>query len=371
MRVLVMAEQLRRAVPGGIGTYVEGLATGLAGLADRPEIALLASRGPDPDPLERFGLPVLRLPLPGPLQQRAWDAGLAPLRARCDLVHATSLAIPRTAGAIPRTAGGIPPADGPAVLATVHDLAWRRLPCAFPARGRRWHEAALARALRRCRGFVVPSTATAEALVGAGAPEGAVEVIEEGADHLPEPDHAGAAALLDRLGVTGRFAACVGTREPRKNLPRLLAAWSRARPRLPPGWQLVVVGPPGWGPGPVPGDGVAMAGRVSPAVLAALYVRAALVAYVPLLEGFGLPAVEAMRAGAPVVASPMPSTGGAALEVDPTDEAAIAEGLVSAATDEPLRARLVASGSARAAGLTWDATAAAHVALWHRTLAER
>ncbi|HEX2275012.1 MAG TPA: glycosyltransferase, partial [Acidimicrobiales bacterium] len=94
------------------------------------------------------------------------------------------------------------------------------------------------------------------------------------------------------------------------------------------------------------------------------YARARVVAYVPLVEGFGLPAVEAMAAGAPVVASPMPSTGGAALEVDPLDTEAIAEALVGAATDESTRAALVEAGTRRAGALTWKATARRHHEIW-------
>jgi len=90
------------------------------------------------------------------------------------------------------------------------------------------------------------------------------------------------------------------------------------------------------------------------------------VAYVPLVEGFGLPVVEAMRAGAPVVASAVPSSGGAAHEVDPRDVEAIADGLVRVASDGALRAGLVARGLARVGPLTWRAAAEGHLAVWRR-----
>src|SRR4051794_41959530 len=99
-------------------------------------------------------------------------------------------------------------------------------------------------------------------------------------------------------------------------------------------------------------------------VLAGLYGRARLVAYVPLMEGFGLPAVEAMYACAPVVASPMPSTGGAAFEVAPTDVDAIADALVQVAGQEAVRSRLVTGGMLRTSELTWTAAARRHVELW-------
>jgi alpha-1,3-rhamnosyl/mannosyltransferase len=99
-------------------------------------------------------------------------------------------------------------------------------------------------------------------------------------------------------------------------------------------------------------------------VLSGLYAGARCVAYVPLLEGWGLPVVEAMATGTPVVASPVPSAGGRALEVDPEDEGAITEGLVAACCDEPLRARLVSAGLERASQLTWAQCARRHVAVW-------
>ncbi|MHB8594771.1 MAG: glycosyltransferase, partial [Acidimicrobiales bacterium] len=194
-----------------------------------------------------------------------------------------------------------------------------------------------------------------------------VQVIALGCDHMPAPDDDAADELLGRLGVNGEFLLSVGTLQPRKNLRRLLDSYALARSALPEPWPLVVVGPVGWGdwgPASGPGPGVVLAGSVAGATLAALYRRARLLAYVPLTEGYGLPPLEAMVHGTPVVASPMPSTGRAALEVDPSSGDAIAEALVAAAADEPLRSRLAAAGRAHSAGLTWADTARRHVAVW-------
>jgi alpha-1,3-rhamnosyl/mannosyltransferase len=367
--VLLVVEQLRRRVPGGIGRYVRSLLDGLVA-EGASEVTLYASRVPGhavgrimpiADPLAAWGIPVRTSRLPGRLLTQAWDRGLAPTPAGFDLVHSVSLAIP------PRRSAGVPR------VATVHDLSWRAHPDATTARGRRWHEAALGRALRGIDAFVVPSAAVADELVAAGAPRAAVVVIPWGGDHLPAPDRSGARGALARAGVVGPYLLSVSTQEPRKNLARLADAYALARGRLPQPWPLVVVGPRGWGGAELtdaPPLGVVPLGAVGDAVLAGLYAGARAFVYVPLTEGFGLPPLEAMGQGVPVVASEtVPSVGGAsgarsAWCVDPLDVAAIADGLVRVCTDEALRAELVGNGDARARSRTWRSVARDHRALW-------
>jgi glycosyltransferase involved in cell wall biosynthesis len=367
VKVSLAAEQLRRRVPGGIGTYTRGLLKGIGELGsdERPVVTLVASRpGPGPDPLGNLGFPLECSRLPGPLMTRAWDLGLCRVGRRSDVVHSVSLAAPA-------------PVAGRPLVITVHDVAWRSMPEAFPERGRRWHEAALRRGASRAAVIVVPSDETAEAVLSAGVGVTAdrLVVVSEGADHLAEPDVASGEALLERLGVTGEYLLTVSTLEPRKNLGRLLEAYALARPKLPEPWPLVVVGPSGWGRSPSaallgPGAGVVLAGAVEGGTLAAIYAKARLCAYVPIVEGFGLPVVESMALGTPVVSSRVPSSAGASLEVDPTDTASIAEGLLSAAVDEVTRQALVARGLVRAGELRWVNTARAHAAVWERAAAE-
>ena len=184
LRLLMLVEQLRRTASGGIGTYVRGLIQGLDRCRPRrrPELELLASRPASgragADLLSGLGHPVRSSALPGPLMTRAWDRGLIRAPSGFDVVQATSLSTLEPGRA--------------ALVVTVHDLLWRRVPDAYPRRGRSWHESALRATLRRADRFVVPADVVADDLAEAGAPADAITVIPMGSDHLPPPDRAAA-----------------------------------------------------------------------------------------------------------------------------------------------------------------------------------
>jgi glycosyltransferase involved in cell wall biosynthesis len=360
-RVGVVAEQLLRPVPGGVGRYVRALVEHLpvVAAADQGTVEFLVARHP-PERLAGAGLPVAgtrRLAWPGRPLTRGWVTLRRPrlpgaLLDGLDLVHATSAAVPPV-GATP-------------LLATVHDLAFRHFPDAYPAAGRRYHERSARIVAEEAARVLVPSESTARDLAELyGVDRGRVTIIPLGVEPPARPDRAGAARLLHDLGVRGPFLLAVGTLEPRKNLPRLLDAFGEVTDQLPDHW-LVVVGPVGWGPRLRPtwdSFRVKLAGPVGDATLHALYQAADGLAYPSLYEGFGLPVLEAMAHGVPVLAgdrSSLPEVAGdAALLVDPLDRSAIAAGLLRLVGDQPLRERLAAAGPRRAAGFTWRATAAA------------
>ena len=374
-RVGVVAEQLFGPVPGGIGRYVRALGRHLdaEAAARGGAVRWLVARHPA-ERIAAAGLPPERtdvLAWPGRLATRAWVELRRPrlparLAGQLDLVHATSAAVP--------PAGGLP------LVASVHDVAFRHFPEAYPASGRRFHERATRIAVAEAARVLVPSAATARDLADLyGLEPERVTVTPLGADPPPATDPEPARRLLERLGVRGPFLLAVGTLEPRKNLARLVAAFAEAAAELPE-HHLVVVGPAGWGralaPGAVPPRvGVAprveaaapprvvLTGAVEEGVLQGLYAAADGLAYPSLYEGFGLPVLEAMARGLPVLTSDRSSlpevAGGAALLVDPEDVPAIAKGLVELVSDRALRERLAADGPRRAAAFTWRATAAA------------
>jgi glycosyltransferase involved in cell wall biosynthesis len=215
-------------------------------------------------------------------------------------------------------------------------------------------------ALRRAAGVVCISEATAAALGARFARARNVIVAPLGVSAAlrPSPDPADPA---------GDFVLAVGTLEPRKNLPRLVKAYSSLPRSLQQAHPLVVVGRIGWDASDTVsalrglGDRCRLLGQVSDARLAALYERCTVFAYPSLGEGFGLPVLEAMAAGAAVVTSDrssLPEVGGDAVEyADPANAASIRQALERLLTDVERRERLGAAARRRAAMFSWDAFA--------------
>jgi glycosyltransferase involved in cell wall biosynthesis len=235
----------------------------------------------------------------------------------------------------------------PTVL-TVHDLAVLRYPDTFPRWHRLYGSVGLLRVLRAADAVVAVSEFTKREVVElADAPAERVRVVPNGVDAVFEPPA--------DTGSRGDYVLAVATLEPRKNLERVVEAARIA------GVELRVVGARGWGGVDVPG----WVGEITDAELANLYRGARCVVYASLYEGFGLPVLEAMASGTPVVTSRGGATeevaGGAAMLVDPLDVEAIAAGIAEAASR---RDQLVPLGLARAREFTWERAADGVEALW-------
>jgi glycosyltransferase involved in cell wall biosynthesis len=234
-------------------------------------------------------------------------------------------------------------------------------------------------AAARSAAILVPSSFTRDRLLACYDVDPArVHVTPEGVSPRWSGPESGADLPAD---LPARFVLAIGALHPRKNLPRVIQAVAQARSDGAGELSLVLVGPDGPGAQEVQRTidslgaqaWVRQLGFVGDRSVAALYSRAVAVVHASLYEGFGLPVLEAMAAGAAVVASnttSMPEVAGdAALLVDPTDVAAIAQAIGRIATDPALRERLVATGRQRAAVFTWERCALATVAAYRAALA--
>jgi len=263
-------------------------------------------------------------------------------------------------------------AGAPPAAIFVHDLAFKLRPQEVPWQQRAYMGTVLGPALRNAAAVLVPSQSTRRDIVDlykiAGL-ESKVDVIAEG---LPAPVAAG--PLPE--GLEPGFILAVGTIEPRKNYPRLLAAFRQLRGRrgsLPfiingrPGVpQLVIAGRPGWAYGDtlqrIAGEpGVRYLGHVDEPTLTALYESASVLAFPSLYEGFGLPLLEAMSHGLPAIigdGGALPELAlTAAIVVKPDDIDSIAGALERLLSDAQLRQKLGDEGKRRAADFTWDRAA--------------
>lgn len=254
-------------------------------------------------------------------------------------------------------------------VATVHDLGYLYWPKAHPL-ARRWylHLSTLFNARSSSRVIAV-SQATADDLVRRyGISREKIAVIPEGCGPEYRPPSAEAvAAVRSRYALPGRYVLAVGTIQPRKNLGRLVDAFRRVR-QATGDVMLVLAGKPGWGAAPIlrqiaGASSVRVLGYVPDRDLPALLGGAEALAFPSLYEGFGLPALEAMACGTPVVCSNNSSlpeiVGDAGLLVQPTDADAIAGALILLLEDAALREELRRRGIERAASFSWTRCAAA------------
>ena len=346
-RVALTLEQFWHRVPGGTATSVWALAKTLDELGGWDVIGVSAwHKGPPPS---RFRLPagIEWLPLPRPVLYESWHRFRRPrvevATGPVEVIHATTLAIP--------------PKSAPLVV-TVHDLAFFEHPEHFTPRGNRLAFRGVELAKKDADLVVCPSQATASDCEKHGFDPNRLRVVPWGVEVRPiaEEDRAW---VRERFEVERPYILWTGTVEPRKNLARMIDAFLQLEGDL----ELLLAGPLGWNEDL---DALLARGRgriralgfVEPHELDALYAGALAFCYPSLMEGFGLPVLEAMAQGAPVVTSRGTSTeevaGEAAVLVDPMDAGSITEGLRQVVGDDALRKRLIAAGHERATELSWE-----------------
>lgn len=353
--VTISVDQLSRPQPGGIATYVRGLAQGLAQLDDA-DLEVLGL-GPWGSRSRVRTLPLRLVAAPAPLRALTllWPLVALGVPRRSAVVHATSMAGPFGGGR-----------RGAVHSVAMHDLLWRDEPGATTESGIRFHEGRLQ--LLRQRGelrIFTTSPGLAERLTSEGFSSHRLHPVRLGADDdTVAADRARVTALLTAHHVRGPFTLYVGTREPRKNIERLISAHRLARAECNELGPLVLAGPAGWGG--VDTSDATVLGPVDRDLLKGLYRDATVVAYVARAEGWGLPPVEALQAGTRVVAStttPSVTDNDEVVFVDPLDVMSIAGGLAEVLgrdDDRDARARRRASVSQ----LTWRNSALDHLAGW-------
>ena len=372
-RVLVDAT----AVPadrGGVGRYVDGLIAALGTLG--ADLAVASQRSD----AERYGRMAPNATIvagPAAIAHRsarlAWEQTGLPLVAQqvnAQVVHSPHYTMPLRAGR--------------PVVVTIHDATFFTQPEVHTAVKGPFFRSAIKTALHRASRCIVPSKATRDELVRVlDADSTRLDVAYHGVDretfHVPSDEEK--QRVQARLGLRGTpYVAFLGMLEPRKNVPGLIRGWITAVRDRPDPPALVLAGGSGWD------DSIDQALGEVPSHLRVLrpgYLRftdlrgylggAVVVAYPSHGEGFGLPVLEAMACGSPVLTTPrlsLPEVGGDAVAYTEADPDSIADNLAALLDDEPRRHQLAEAAVARAAEFTWTASAEAHLACYARAVAQ-
>lgn len=350
VRVAVPLEMCWHEVPGGTARAALDLAAALDARDDVEVIGVAARHPGPPDPVWAPSVPVVHHRLPRLALYETWHGLRRPLvdgrTGPVDLLHVM--------------AGAVAASRRP-LVATVNDLAFVHYPELFTGHGRRFFRRALTLIRREAAAVICPSAATRDDCLTAGITADRLHLIPL-AVTVSHPERDDIDAVHRRIGIERPYVMAMGTLEPRKNLRTLLEAWRRLdRTDV----ELVLAGGSGWGdalgPDALPAN-VRLTGFIDNATRDALYAGSQLTCYPSIFEGFGLPVLEAMALGSPVITSRGTAceelvTGGAGVAVDPHSPDAFAEAIGALLDDDDRRAVLRAAGRDRAATYSWAATA--------------
>lgn len=340
-RAAILVEQNWNAVPGGTARSTNLLIDALRSHTDVLVAGVHGRHGQPPRLALPENLPTSTVPIPGRVLAETWSRIRHPRIDRwidADVVHAPAYVVP--------------PTNKP-LVATIHDLAFVRHPEWFTPNGVAYLNRFLDRIRASDAAVIVPSDITAADCVARGIRSDRVRVIPWGID-VAEASSGAIEDVRDRYELPEAFVLFVGTVEPRKNLHTLADAMVQL-----PDTPLIVVGPVGWGEVSVPG--ARLLGEVPSGDIEPLMAAATVLAYPSHFEGFGLPVLEAMAQGTPVVttAGTVPAeiagVGGVAVDTRSADALAVALGQLL--NDADCRREVGAEGRARASTFRWQETA--------------
>lgn len=346
-------------------TWVRGLVEALVGILEpRHRLFLYAGDAGHPWYRRFEGNAAVRVRGMGPggaVARLLFAMPMASLRDRLDVLHVQYVG---------------PPFHHGALVVTVHDVAFETHGETFPALLRtrlRWQ---VPREIRRAAVVTTISEASASDIVAAyGTAREHLRVIPAGVSPRYRPAAADR-ATLSRHGIDSPFLLSVGRLNPRKNLAGLIAAFEVLRERRPGRVQLVLVGEDDYGAASLrevvarssASADIVLAGRLDDEALALFYAAASVFVFPSFYEGFGLPPLEAMASGTPVVSSDggglAEVLGDAAIRIDPHSTESIAAGIERVLDDTDLASRMTAAGLARARTFSWEATARAMLAAY-------
>ncbi|WP_287365278.1 glycosyltransferase family 1 protein [Thauera sp.] len=306
------------------------------------------------------------------LGRMLWSQTVLPLNALRDNVDVLWSATHRLPRWLPRNV---------ARVVTVHDLVWRHAPETMRPFSRTLDRVLMPSAVRGADRVIAVSKSTAQDIRAEWpSARDKIRVIHPGGAILPP---AGDAKALTQLGIDKQYVLFVGTLEPRKNLSRLLAAFAKLPETVRHGAKLVIAGGKGWGGVDIVRligeldlrEHVIVTGYVNDLLLSTLYSNARLLAMPSLYEGFGLPLVEAMSRGVPVLVSNISSlpevAGDAGYQVDPFDVESIADGLLHLLADEVLHESYAMRAVASASRFSWDQAARQALEVFAEAIGER
>jgi glycosyltransferase involved in cell wall biosynthesis len=363
MRVLING--LQAGNRSGTGVYTQRLVEWLPRVAGDLEFAVLWPEGMEPPAGMEH---VFRAGGLGRLLTDQWGIRAERQRLRADLVH------------YPASVGNV--IGLPGTVLTVHDLSFMVEPQWFRAGRAAYYRLAVARSARTAARIVADSEATAADLrERLRLPADRIDVVPLGVDESlapAAPEQCREARL--RYGLPEHYLLFLGTLEPRKNVSRIVRAWSRAVDVDKDMPDLVLAGRYGWKVEPILHEvmesphfaRIHLPGFIAREDAPAVMTAAEGFVWPSLYEGFGLPPLEAMACGAPVLTSNTSSlpeaVGDAALTIDPEDESALTEAIHRLVTDAPLRETLRAKGLARVKEFTWRRTAERSAETYRKTL---